>query len=60
MEPPGEGETNVYVNGPGLMTKMTAMSCQYRVKTFKDLLQNQKSYDLETLHAASLPQALQS
>ena len=35
--------------------------CPYMVKTFKNLLlQNQKSYDLETWHVASGTQALQS
>ena len=46
-----------YINGPGHMTKMAAMTM---VKSFKNLLQNQKSYDLETLHVASGTQALQS
>ena len=36
----------VYINGPGHMTKM-ATSPIYG----KNLLQNQKSYDLETWHA---------
>ena len=41
----------VYINGPGLMTKMAAMPIYG--KTFKNhLLQNQKSYDLETWHVA--------
>ena len=34
--------------------------CPYMVKTFKNLLQNQKSYDLETWHVALGTQALQS
>ena len=33
VEPPWEGGTKVYINGPGHMTKMAAM-----VKTFKNLL----------------------
>ena len=49
MEPPWEGGTNVYINGPGHMTKMAAMPIYG--KTFKNL-QNHKSYDLETWHAA--------
>ena len=34
--------------------------CPYMVKTFKSLLQNQKSYDLETWHVTLGTQALQS
>ena len=48
MEPPWEGGTKVYINGPGHMTKMAAMPLYG-----KNLLQNQKSYDLETWHVAS-------
>ena len=51
MEPPWERGTKVYINGPGHMTKMAAMPIY--VKTLKNLLlQNQKSYDLETWHVA--------
>ena len=50
MGPPWEGGTNVYINGPGHMTKMAATLIYG--KTFKNLLQNQKSYDLETCHVA--------
>ena len=58
-EPPWEGGTKVYINGPGHMTKMAP--CPYMVKTLKNLLlQNQMSYDLETWHVASGTQALQS
>ena len=60
MKPPWEGVTKVYilVNCPGHMTKMAAMLIYG--KNFKNLLlQNQKSYDLETWHAASVTQALQ-
>ena len=57
VEPPWEGGRKVCINGPGHMTKMAP--CPYMVKTFKNLLQNQKSYDLETWHAASGTQALQ-
>ena len=59
VEPPWEGGTKVYINGPGHMTKMAAMPIYG--KTLKNLLlQNQKSYDLETWHVASGTQALQS
>ena len=40
------------------MTKMAAMPIYG--KNFKNLLQNQKSYDLETWHVALGTQALQS
>ena len=36
VEPPWEGGTKVYINGPGHMTKMAA--CPYMVKAFKNLL----------------------
>ena len=50
----------VYINGQGHMTKMAAMLI-YMVKTFKNrLLQNQKSYDVETWHIALGAQALQN
>ena len=59
VEPPWEGGTKVYINGPGHMTKLAAMPIYG--KTFKNLLlQNQKSYDLETWHEASGNQGLQS
>ena len=59
VEPPWEGGTKVYINGPDHMTKMAAMPIV--VKTFKNLfLQNQKSYDLETWHVALGTRALQS
>ena len=58
MEPPWEGETKVYINGPGHMTKMATMPIYG--KDLKKLLQNQMSYDLETWHVASVTQALQS
>ena len=57
MESPWEEGTKVCINGPGHMTKMAAMPIYG--KTFK-IIQNQKSYDLETWHAASGTQALQS
>ena len=59
MEHPWEGGIKVYINCPGHMTNMAAMPIYG--KTFKNLLlQNRKSYDLETWHAASGTQALQS
>ena len=58
VEPPWEGGTKVFINGPGHMTKMAAMPIYG--KNLKNLLQNQKSYDLETWHVASGTQALQS
>ena len=59
VKPPWEEGTNVYINGPGHITKMAAMPIYG--KTFKNLLlQNQKSYDLETLHVALGTQVLQS
>ena len=58
-EPPWQGGKKIYINSPGQMTKMAASL--YIVKIFKNLLlQNQKSYDLETWHVASGTQALQS
>ena len=51
----------VYINGPGHKTKMAATPIYiYGKKNFKNLLQNRKSYDLETWHAASGTQVLQS
>ena len=50
VEPPWEGGTKVYINGPGHMTKMAAIP----------MLLLQKSYDLETWHVALGTQALQS
>ena len=57
-ERPWEGGTKVYINGSGHMTKMAAMPIYG--KFFKNmLLQNKKSYDLETWHEASGTQGLQ-
>ena len=56
VEPQWKGGTKVCTNGPGHMTKMAAMPIYG--KNF--LLQNHKSVDLETWHAASVTQALQS
>ena len=58
VEPPWEGGTKVCINCPGHMTKMAAMPIYG--KTLKNLLQNQKYYDLETWHVTSWTQALQS
>ena len=58
VEPPWEGGTKVCINGPDHKTKMAA--CPYMVKTLKNLLlQNWKSYDLETWHVALGAQAVQ-
>ena len=59
VEPHWEGGTKVYINGPGHLTKMAATPiCG---KTFENLLlQNRRSYDLETWLVASGTQALQS
>ena len=59
VEPPWEGGTKVYINGPGHMTKIAAMPI-YGKNLKNLLLQNQKSYDLETWHVALGTQALQS
>ena len=59
VAPPWEGGTKVCINGPGHMTKMAAMPIYG--KTLNNLLlQDQKSYDLETWHVALGTQALQS
>ena len=59
MEPPWDGGTKVYINGPGHMIKMATMPIYG--KTFKKLLlQIRKTFDLETLHVASETQVLQS
>ena len=61
MEPPWEGEKKVYGNAPGHMTKMAATPIHmYMVKTLKNLLLQNQTYDFETWHAASGTQALQS
>ena len=56
------GNGKVYINGPGHKTKMAATPIYiYGKKNFKNLLlQNRKPYDLETWHAASGTQVLQS
>ena len=55
----GKGGNKVNINSPGHMTKMAAKPIYG--KTFKNLfLKNQKTFDLETWHAASVTQALQS
>ena len=59
LEPPCEGRTKVCINGPGHMTKIA--STPIYGKTFKNLLlQNRKSCDHETWHAALGSQVLQS
>ena len=60
VEPPWEGGTKVYINGPCHMTKMAAMPIYGKNLKKNLLLQNHKSYDLETRHVASGTQALQS
>ena len=50
----------IYVNGSGHMTKMAATLIYGKKPVENLLLRNQKSYDLETWHAASGTQALQS
>ena len=60
FEPPWEGGTKVYINGPGHMTKMAAMPVYGKNLKKNLLLQNQLSYDLETWHVASGTQVLQS
>ena len=53
VEPPWEGGTKVYINGPGHMTKMAATPI-YGKKPFKNLLlQNRRADFLETLYVAS-------
>ena len=59
VEPAWEGGTKLYINGPGHITKMAAMPI-YGKNLKNLLLQNQKSYDLETWLVASGTQALQS
>ena len=59
MELPWEGRKKVCINGPEHLTKMAATPIYG--KSFKKLLlQNQKFYDLETLHASFGNQALHS
>ena len=52
VDPSWEGGTKVYINGPCHMNKMAAMPI-YGKKLKNLLLQNQKSYDLETWHVTS-------
>ena len=52
-----DGETKVYSNGPGHMTKMAAMSI-YGKNTKNLLFRNQKADYLETWYAASGAQVL--
>ena len=46
----------LYINGPGHIAKMVAMAVNIK----NILLQNQKAYDFETWHEASVRGALQS
>ena len=48
---PGKGEPKFVLIGPGHMTKMAAKPI-YGITFRNFLLQNRKSYDLETLHAS--------
>ena len=58
-EPPWEGGSKVYINGPGHMTKMAAITIW--LESLKNLLlQNRKSYDLEIWNVSWGTQALQS
>ena len=57
VEPPWEGGTKVYVNGPGHMTKMAAMPIYG--KNLKKSSPEPED-DLETWHVASGTRALQS
>ena len=50
VEPPYDGVMKVYTKGPGHMTKMTAVPIYD--KNLKNLLRNQKAYDLETCYVA--------
>ena len=54
-----EERTKFYINGPGHMTKMAAMHI-YGKDPKNHLLQNQKSYYLETWHVSVGTQVLQS
>ena len=52
MEPPWDGGTKVYSNGPGYITKMAAMPI-YGKNLKQSFLRNQKADDLESWYAAS-------
>ena len=55
LKPLGQSNPNF------MWSKMAAMAIYvYIVKTFKNLLQNQKAHDFETLHEATENGALQS
>ena len=51
VEPSWDGGMKVCSNGPGHMTKMATMPIYG--KNLKNLLRNQKAYDLETCYVAS-------
>ena len=60
MEPPWEGGTKVYINGPGHMTKMAAMPiCGKNLKKSSSP-EPEVPYDFEIWHVAMGTQALQS
>ena len=52
VEPPWEGGTKIYINGPGHMTKMAAMPI-YGKNLKNLLLQNQRADFHETWYVAS-------
>ena len=58
MEPPWEGGTKVYINGPGHMTKMAAMPIYG--KNLKKSSPEPEVLDLETWNVALGTQALRS
>ena len=60
MEPPWERGTEVYINGPGHMTKMAAMPIYGKNLKKSSSPEPEVLYDLETWHVASGSQALQS
>ena len=58
VEPPWDGGTKVCSHGPGHKTNMAALPSM--VKTFKNLLWNQKADDLESWYSASGTRVLPS
>ena len=53
MEPPWEGGTKVFINGPGHMTKMAAMPIYGKNPSKNLLLQNRRADFHETWYVAS-------
>ena len=51
MEPPWDGGTKVYSNGPGHMTEMAAMPIYGKNLKKNLLIRNQKADDLESWYA---------